>query len=620
MTATSMIEAARAEFDRHRGPVTCAAGIPGRAALVTSGYDGAVALVDLEAGCFELLGYHEHLVNRITVNEDGSRAASSSSDYEVHLWDLERRERIQVLRGHADDVEDFCFVDDRTGVSVGRDWRVIVWDLETGAIRRVIDGHEKDVLSVVVNDGRIFTTGDDMTLRAWDLESGAELHRWGPFEIETDTCDIDRSRGRAVLGCDDGLIRVFDIESGESLAEIRAHEASIKKVAVSPITGDILSAAYDQKTAVWDATTFAEKVVLERFPATWERSFNWSPDGETILAGSFDGTVLVWDAASGELSREIGANGAGNPCFNDVSAAGADFVTVSDDGYLRTGRLAPGEATWGQTIAPESGRMLANAVTLDPELGMVVTGAHDQKLHIHRCRSTPDGLHVEPGIEVLIGEGPINCVRIARHDGFTGNVFVACYMGSIVRVDESGQVLARLPLHDGAVKALRLHPDRTQGVSCSAEGGLLSWDFDGRILRRFSGHTSIVDDVDIDPTGKLIASVSRDFTVNVYDLEEGKLLQSILLGRRSPKGVCFVDPHTVIVSNYWGALLRVDLETGSVTPWAVAKNGISAVCATADHLLAASYDGGVYLVRKGDLQVEGSLRAMTQRLQPSALI
>ncbi len=163
MRAPVKIESARDQFDRHRGPVTCAVGIPGRAAAVTSAYDGAVAMVDLEAGAFELLGYHEHLVNRITVNEDGTRAASSSSDYDIHLWDLERRERIQVLRGHSDDVEDFCFVDGRTGVSVGRDWRIIVWDLETGAIRRVIDGHEKDVLSVVVDDGRIFTSGDDMT-------------------------------------------------------------------------------------------------------------------------------------------------------------------------------------------------------------------------------------------------------------------------------------------------------------------------------------------------------------------------------------------------------------------------------------------------------------------------
>ncbi|MCA1614096.1 MAG: hypothetical protein LC800_08080, partial [Acidobacteria bacterium] len=90
---------------RHRGPVTCVAGIPHARAAVTSGYDGAVGFFDLETRRSELLGYHRHLVNRITVNPRGTRAASSSSDYTICLWDLQARRPALVLRGHSDDVE-----------------------------------------------------------------------------------------------------------------------------------------------------------------------------------------------------------------------------------------------------------------------------------------------------------------------------------------------------------------------------------------------------------------------------------------------------------------------------------------------------------------------------------
>src|SRR5205823_14334462 len=98
---------------------------------------------------------------------------------------------------------------------------------------------------------------------------------------------------------------------------IEAHGSGIKKVAVSPTTGDILSAAYDQRIIIWDSRTLARKVMLARRPATWERSLTWSPDGLQILAGTFDGTVLLWDAASGEFEREIGQVGPepGNACF-----------------------------------------------------------------------------------------------------------------------------------------------------------------------------------------------------------------------------------------------------------------------------------------------------------------
>ena len=93
----------------------------------------------------------------------------------------------------------------------------LVWNLETGAIQRIIEGHEKDVLSVVYSDGCVYTSGDDMTLRVWDLDTGELIKMWGPFENETDSCAIDSQHGRAVLGCDDGVIRVFDISSSETL-------------------------------------------------------------------------------------------------------------------------------------------------------------------------------------------------------------------------------------------------------------------------------------------------------------------------------------------------------------------------------------------------------------------
>src|SRR4029079_19800668 len=217
-------------FVRHRGPVTCAAGIPGTDEVVTSGYDGAVALYNLTSGSVELLGFHRPLVNRVVVDAAGRRAASPSSDYTTVVWDLEERRPELVLRGHADDVEDFVFIDENLGASVSRDWRVFVWDLRTGAITNILEGHDKDVLSISHHDGKLFTSGDDMTLRVWDLETGQQQQVWGPFESETDTCAIDPLHRRAVLGCDDGVVRIFDIDTGLTVGEIDAHASGIKKV------------------------------------------------------------------------------------------------------------------------------------------------------------------------------------------------------------------------------------------------------------------------------------------------------------------------------------------------------------------------------------------------------
>ena len=623
-TGAAQAAAPAFDFRRHRGPVTTAAWVPNTRQIVTSAYDGAVARFDLDSGAVTLLGHHDHLVNRIVVSADGLRAASVSSDYSILLWDLRSGTRLQRLLGHSDDVEDFCFIGERRGASVSRDRRILLWDLDTGAITRCIEGHERDVLSICADDRHLYTSGDDKTLRVWDIDSGAPLRMWGPFETETDTCAIDTHHGRVVLGCDDGCIRVFSILGGDILATIPAHRSGIKKVACSPRDGAILSAAYDQAIHVWDGNDFSHRLSLEARARQWERSFNWSPDGQHIVAGTFDGTVLVWQAHDGRFLTELGAasdsDAIGNDCFNDIASAGnGDIAVVNDAGHVRLGHLTDAEAHWLTRAAPRTGRMLMNAVTVLDDGQRIIGGAHDQQLHVFT--RTGDDLHANTATH--LGEGPINCIRASAQEGWRDSLFVACYSGAVVRTDRDGCVQDRFAHHENAVKALRLHPTRPVGVSCSADGVLTSWRFSGELLHRFAGHTAIIDDIDLDPSGEFLASTGRDFHLLIYRLDDGVLLQAFDLGRRSPKAVCFVDSETVVVTNYWGELLRVDLSTGAILRRQIAANGISAIARvpaasseSSDRLLASSYDGSNYLVRSSDLQVINRLQAMQQRPEP----
>ncbi len=601
-------------FTRHRGPVTSVAGIPGRAAALSVGYDSAVAWVDLEAGTFELLGYHDHLANHVVVEADGARAATSSSDYGVTLWDLRTRRPLRVLRGHFDDVNGFAFVDARTGASVSHDCRVYVWDLDSGAVLRVLEGHEKYAMSIDAGGGCIYSSGDDMTLRQWDARDGRLLRTWGPFAVETDSCAVDAQRARVALGGDDGRIRAFDARDGRALGEIAAHASGIKRLAVSPHSGDLLSAGYDQRVCVWDAHDGRLKVELARHAATWERSLAFTPDGRHVLGGTFDGTLLVWDASDGRLLREVGAEqgpSAGNACFNDVGADGRGrLALVSDDGRVRLATLTQGQAEVAAVAEPRSGRVLMNAVTFDSARGRVLAGAHDQKLHVFAL--TERGLRAER--EVALGEGPVNCVRVAEQPGFEGHAFVACYSGRILRVTPDGQVAARLELHEGAVKALRLHPREALGVSGSADGAVVAWTLDGQLVERFHGHTAIADDVDLDPSGRLLCSVSRDFSLRVYELASGRLLHSIPLGQRSPKSVCFWDEDTVCVGNYWGRLSIFTLGSRRARHLQLAANGLSSLQRSGPHLVATSYDGAVYLVDPRGPRLVNVLRVLQQRV------
>lgn len=605
-------------FTKHRGPVTSVVQVGKTEFVLTSAYDGAVAKFSLKDGKVKLMGYHNHLVNKIVVNIEGTMAASCSSDYTIKIWNLQTDHVEKVLIGHSDDVEDFVFVNDEIGVSASRDQRILVWDLTTGAIINVIDGHEKDVLSLAYFDGKVYSSGDDKTLRVWDLQTGRLLNMWGPFEVETDTCAIDVHHNRVILGCDDGYVRIFDITNGALLREIKAHESGIKKVTVSPKTGDILSAAYDQQLLIWDPNTFEVKLQLEKNPIKWERSLTWSTQGDIVLAGTFDGTVLVWDAFTGKFLREIGDDSGlkGNPCFNDVAVIDDGIIAlVSDDGYIRL-KKSTEEFVPSEIYEPVSGRFLMNGVSMNKKYNLVVGGAHNQRIHIFNDVNGK----LQDRKEIWIGEGPINTIRISEHPGYEGESFVGCYSGVIVRVDREGNIKGNIRIHEGAVKALRLHPVKPLGVSCSAAGELVSWNLDGQVLHQYLGHTAIINDIDINPTGEFLSSVSRDFTLKVYELLTGKLLHSFSLGRRSLKSVCFYDEDTIIVGDYWGHLIRVELSTGSVFRRRIADNGVSSVVRMKNQVVAVSYDGGIYFITPHDLTNVKTLKEMEQKVVPKEVI
>ena len=599
------------EFTRHRGPITCAAHVPFSNKIITSGYDSAVALFDFASMEVELLGYHEHLVNRVTVDAKGKFAATASSDYNVYIWDLGRKQVKTILRGHSDDVEDFVFLSASRGASVSRDKRIILWDLNNGAIEKIILGHEKDVLCVNYTAGKLYTSGDDMTLRVWDVDTGKQLNMIGPFETETDTCAIDPGRNRIILGCDDGFVRVFDLRDGTLIREISGHQSAIKKVAVSPVTGDILSAAYDQKIQIWDNKDFSLVCTLAHHQALWERSFNWSADGRQIIAGSFDGTVLIWSVESGLLLDEIGDQSLeGNACFNDLVAKNSkELVVVSDDGIVRDITLTPQESNLNQQKQPAEGRILMNAIAWSPVTRYTIAGAHNQCLYFfpERCACSDK--------EVRLNEGPLNCLRVATIPQYQGDVFAACYSGTIVNLSATGNIKQRLAIHPNAVKALALHPEKPIGVSCCAEGTLRAWRFNGEIIRDFKAHTAIIDDVDISPSGELIASAGRDFVLKIHELESGLLRANIPLGNRSPKALCFVNNDTVIVTNYWGELLRVSISDEKVIHKSIAGNGISGIAVINQHIAVTSYDGSVYLVNPANLEVVNRYTAMNQRVE-----
>jgi hypothetical protein len=203
-------------------------------------------------------------------------------------------------------------------------------------------------------------------------------------------------------------------------------------------------------------------------------SVAWNRDGRFVATGSHDGTVKIWDAASGRVINTLA--GHDNLVFSVAwSPDGTRLASGSDDRTVKV---------WD----PSSGRVLN-------------TLSHDS--FVFSVSWSPDGTHLASG-------SADDTVRLWE--------------------SSSGRFVNSLSGHDNSVLTVTWSPDGTRLASGSADRTVRLWDpSSGRVLNTLSGHNDLVRSVAWSPDGTRLASGSWGRTVKLWEASSGRLLD-ILAG------------------------------------------------------------------------------------------
>jgi WD40 repeat protein len=118
--------------------------------------------------------------------------------------------------------------------------------------------------------------------------------RGGGFYGDLVAVTKDLSLAAQALG--GGMVRVVDLASGQERWTVRAAEESVTALAFSPDGQTLASAAGFVESAVrlWDAAGGAELARLEGH-RTFVRSLAFEPGGDSLASGSADQTINLWD-------------------------------------------------------------------------------------------------------------------------------------------------------------------------------------------------------------------------------------------------------------------------------------------------------------------------------------
>lgn len=273
--------------------------------------DQKIPVVNLGIRLKHRLTGHTTPIRSLAFSPNGRTVISGGGTNEPFLkfWSIDNGHEVDTLRSQSSAILTLAVSPNgKTLISSGEDADIHFWVWPEAESKVTYFDHYSYVLDLVVTpDSQLVVTGALDGIRVWTLEPPRFLYQLEDFGTPAHALAMHPNGFLVASGDNKGVVRFWNLRDKSVISKFKAHSQTISGLAITLDQKRLITASHDGTIKVWDLATgdLLDTWIGHKGPIY---SIALSPNGQVLASAGTDG-VRLWNAETGRFLRHFKDHG-----------------------------------------------------------------------------------------------------------------------------------------------------------------------------------------------------------------------------------------------------------------------------------------------------------------------